>query len=464
MPFLLAAMGFLLPVRPIQAQSVTNTCAQYLTINTTSTPSYYVQTNFWNEGSCPGTQCMTINNATGDFSVTAGNFGCGDTVASYPSIVYGCQTGTACSTGTNLPIEVSALTCVTSSWNIAVTNETGSDLWDAAYDIWFDESATNFTHEAELMIWLDYMPGTGPAGSLKASGIAIGNSPTTWDVYEGPIGWNYIAFLADTPTTSFNNVNILAFINYCVTQGYIQSTWYLGAIEAGIELRTGGIPFTSSGFSASVNSSSCGTATFTPAVSVTKSSTPTMTETPTCTLTPTLTPTNSFTPTQIYTPTPTPTITWTPVNTSTMTWTLTSTSTSTPTPTPTSSFTPTRTFTPTFSPTATYPPAISLTPTITSSNSSPIGGLSIFPNPVFGSGPVSIQFVLNNPAGQVNLKIFTIAFRKVKESTFQNVPAGLFQTQLNMMDDYGVPLANGLYYLVVTTPQGHVVGKIINLH
>ena len=294
----LAAMGFLISIRSVQAQT-TNTCAKFQTINTTNSPSYYVQTNYWNSGSCPITQqCMTINNATGDFTVTGGDFTCGDNVATYPSIVYGCQATGSCSTGTNLPIEVSALYCVTSSWNIAVTNETGSDLWDAAYDIWFTSTNTDLDpHTAELMIWLNYTPGTGPGGSYVTDGLTIGNTTTTWRLNEGNVGWNYIAYMADSNITSFNDVDILAFINDSVSRGYIQSTWYLSAIEAGIEIRTGGVPFSSSGFSAAVNNPACGTPTFTPTATPTPTNTPCGYPGNTCTPTLTPTATNTATPT-----------------------------------------------------------------------------------------------------------------------------------------------------------------------
>ena len=51
-------------------------------------------------------------------------------------------------------MEVNALSSVaTSSWNVAVTNATGGDLWDAAYDIWFCPTNSNLNaHSAELMI------------------------------------------------------------------------------------------------------------------------------------------------------------------------------------------------------------------------------------------------------------------------------------------------------------------------
>jgi hypothetical protein len=391
LPFALTVMGLLGSTLPAQAQ-VTNTCAMFQTINTTGTPSYYVQTNYWNSTTCPTTQqCMTINNVTGDFTVTGGDFACGDTVANYPSIVYGCQSEGNCSIGTNLPIEVSALTCVTSSWNIAVTNETGSDLWDAAYDIWFTTSTGSGlnTHSAELMIWLNYMPGTGPAGSEQADGVTIGNTTTTWRVNEGPTGgspgWNYIAFMADTNITSFNDANILAFINYCVSQGYIQSTWYLSAIEAGIEMRTGGVPFSSTGFSASVNSPSCGTPT------VTSSPTPTQTFTPTITNTPCGYPGNTCTPTF------TPTLTATPSN-----------------------------------------------------------FFTAFPNPwpnLQYPGPtISFYYQNDQTEDAVQLKIFTLSFRKIYEDDTLRTSQGPQPPEV--VNVANLNLANGLYYFVLVTKSG----------
>jgi len=127
-------------------------------------------------------------------------------VASYPSIVYGAGNGYG-SPGTVLPLEVSALTCVTSSWNVTTTN---TGYWDAAYDIWFCPNKGLSSNSAELMIWMDYMPGTEPAGSLQAANVSIGGQK--WDVYEGNIGWNYIAYLAEPSITAFNNENIYAFI------------------------------------------------------------------------------------------------------------------------------------------------------------------------------------------------------------------------------------------------------------
>ncbi|HJT24629.1 MAG TPA: hypothetical protein VJ873_08625, partial [bacterium] len=233
----------------LSARAQTNSCAAFYTM---AAGAYNVQTNYWNQGTCPGSQCLNIS-GNGDFTVT-GNFNCAPTVATYPSIYYGCHYGN-CTAGTNLPMQVSSLNCVTSSWSFSPTN---SGSWDAAYDIFLTPSSNTSngpTGGAEIMIWLDYMGNVPPAGSQVGTVSIDGMSFTLW---EGNIGWNYIAYLANSKTTSVSNLNILNFIKDSVSRGYVQNSWYLDVIEAGNEFRTGGLPFTSSGFSASVNNGCSG--------------------------------------------------------------------------------------------------------------------------------------------------------------------------------------------------------------
>jgi len=55
--------------------------------------------------------------------------------------------------------------------------------------------------------------------------------------------------------------------------------------------------------------------------------------------------------------------------------------------------------------------------------------------------------------GRVTLEIFTAAYRKVVTKTYPPTSAGTVLT-LDLVDDWGKPLGNGLYYLRVTTPSG----------
>ncbi len=53
-----------------------------------------------------------------------------------------------------------------------------------------------------------------------------------------------------------------------------------------------------------------------------------------------------------------------------------------------------------------------------------------------------------------------MAFKRVAEKTFLNVPRGITVT-LDMIDSWGEPLANGLYYVVVETKKGKATAKLM---
>jgi len=71
--------------------------------------------------------------------------------------------------------------------------------------------------------------------------------------------------------------------------------------------------------------------------------------------------------------------------------------------------------------------------------------------------------VFQNSSDSVKLKIFTTAFRKVREEALPASGAGLQTFVVELKDSRGSPLANGLYYLVVQTPQGRFIEKLLIL-
>jgi len=203
------------------------------------------------------------------------------------------------------------------------------------------------------------------------------------------------------------------------------------------------------------------TVTFTRTASPTATFTLSSTPTPTVTLTPvfsftptrTLTVTSTSTPTASATRTPTSTNTATPSPTGTPTWTATVTFTDTASPTASPSVTPTPFPTATSIPTATPSP----TETEVLSSSLPV----IYPNP--GTGPsVTIQVPLAS-SSDVKVEIFTTAFRKVldEDSRMGYPPAD--KVNLMLQDRWGRELANGLYYVRITTHQGRFIDKLLVL-
>jgi hypothetical protein len=219
------------------------------------------------------------------------------------------------------------------------------------------------------------------------------------------------------------------------------------------------------------------TNTFSPTftVTATPSATSTRTSTPTSTLTKTSTPTSSSTSTPVfsYTPTGTPTLTdsvtptktptltdtSTPTGTATSTLTVTATWTNTATATPTSTVTRTATSTATNTPVWTATLTFTFSPTVTATESVVLSNPIPFPNPVTGPGPVQVNVHLQQPASWLTLKVYTVSFRLVETETFRDVPAGPRDLALELKDRWGKSLANGVYYILATTPQGHAIGK-----
>jgi hypothetical protein len=155
--------------------------------------------------------------------------------------------------------------------------------------------------------------------------------------------------------------------------------------------------------------------------------TPTSTDTYTSTMT--LTPTKTFTPT----------FTWTFSNTFTPTYTPTKTN------TPTQTFTPTKTYTP--------------TSTVTQAPTPLAGHVGIYPNPASGE-TVTILSPFYPGVSDVRVEIFTLGFRKVVDMAVDSIQTGTAIT-VRLVDRFGNSLANGLYYVVVTTKSGKAIGKLL---
>jgi hypothetical protein len=122
-------------------------------------------------------------------------------------------------------------------------------------------------------------------------------------------------------------------------------------------------------------------------------------------------------------------------------------------PTGTPSATPTITYTPTMtaSPTSTLTPAPTPLP----------DHVGIYPNPA--PGPTdNILPPYYTGVSNVRVEVFSLAFRKVIDLTFDSVPSGT-AIKLELVGRSGNPLANGIYYVVVTTKAGRATGKLLVL-
>jgi outer membrane protein assembly factor BamB len=86
----------------------------------------------------------------------------------------------------------------------------------------------------------------------------------------------------------------------------------------------------------------------------------------------------------------------------------------------------------------------------------------IFPNPAGGQEPVYVQMPDYAGAMDVDLEVYTMAFRKIRDDHFSQVP-GSADLPLSLLDKQGIPIANGLYYVKVKTRMGHWNSKLLVL-
>ncbi len=224
-------------------------------------------------------------------------------------------------------------------------------------------------------------------------------------------------------------------------------------------------PTASSTSSPSPSQTPTASATSTGTSSPTRTDTSTATSTPTSSMsaTPTLTASLTATSTDTGTPTLSPTGTQPPTSTDTLTATRTASAspTATPTATLTSPATPTSTLTPTFTWTVTpmgQPTSTTTaTPTSTPPGKSPV---VVYPNPSNGA-PVSVLPPFYTGTADVKVQVFTTAFRKVQDQNYPSMPYG--PLTVRMQDEWGNPLADGLYYVVVTVDGRRSIAKLLLL-
>jgi GH18 family chitinase len=135
-----------------------------------------------------------------------------------------------------------------------------------------------------------------------------------------------------------------------------------------------------------------------------------------------------------------------------------------PTPTPTA--TPSATFTPSFTDTPCMVAGTPCTPTLTPTpTDTPNPGAKplLYPNPLKGEGPIQMRVDLPK-SGEVKVRVYSVSYRMVREFRFPNAILGTQDLILDLHDQTGKVLSDGLYYFRVETPGGHWDLKFLFLH
>jgi hypothetical protein len=214
---------------------------------------YTVQNNEWGSGAAEsittdGNADFTVANSAIDNATNGAPGG-------YPSIYQGCHWGNCTSGGLSAtPIQVSSLATgeVTTNWS--TTQPGGSNDYDVAYDIWFNQTPTTTGQPncTELMVWLNHNGPVQPFGSEVATGVTVGGRG--YDVWEGSQGsFDTVSYTMTTPETSVSGLDLAPLAQDAVSRGYLSSSCYLMDIEAGFELWQGGAGLATNSFSVDIN-------------------------------------------------------------------------------------------------------------------------------------------------------------------------------------------------------------------
>ncbi|KUL27316.1 GH12 family glycosyl hydrolase domain-containing protein [Actinoplanes awajinensis] len=214
---------------------------------------YWVNNNVWGKADGTGSQCVWENGLSGDnLSWGTSWTWAGDNtkVKSYGSAVLGWHWGNK-TTGTGLPVQLSAGKAVKASWNFTVTQKT-ANVMNVSYDLWFHKIANPDWQDQptdEVMVWLYKSGGAGPVGTKQAT-VTLGGA--TWDLYKGNIGWDVYSFVRTANTTSAD-LNLTDFTTDLAGRGWLDKTKYLSSVQAGTEVFTGSGQLDTSSYSVKIS-------------------------------------------------------------------------------------------------------------------------------------------------------------------------------------------------------------------
>ena len=261
-------------------------CDQY---GSTTQGNYIVMNNRWGT---TATQCINVTTSGFQIVQQDGTGNLSGAPVSYPAIYNGCHYSN-CSPGTNLPMQISAISSAQTSTTVTYP---ASGTYDSSYDIWLNaDTNVSGVQDTEVMIWLNHTGSIQPIGSNTGTVTLAGRS---WAVWVGNNGSNNVVSYVSSGITSFS-ADLKPFLTDAITRGsgFGTTAWYLTSIQEGFEPWVGGVGLAISNFSATVTGGGGG-----------GGATPTRTRTPTAgapTNTPTRTPTVGG-PTATRTRTPTP--------------------------------------------------------------------------------------------------------------------------------------------------------------
>ena len=101
------------------------------------------------------------------------------------------------------------------------------------------------------MIWFNHTGPIQPVGSVVGTTTVDGKSFTVWEGSNGQN--NVVPYVANSPITTWNNFDVLGFVDNTETLEPVTNSWYLTSIQTGFEPWSGSVGAAVDSFLASVN-------------------------------------------------------------------------------------------------------------------------------------------------------------------------------------------------------------------
>jgi hypothetical protein len=229
--------------------------------------SYVINNNAWGDNSGDGTQQLRYTGNSFEILRQTAGPGANSSPASFPSIYIGANGATmgvngASTVGDGLPIQVSAITRIPTTFNHS--GPLGDN--NATYDVWFAPNGTppaqyGTAQAAFLMVWTHRPAGRNPIGSNAGrTGITVAGVPGTWDLWVGPRGGGgpdanlpVLSYVAPQTMRNFT-FDLNMFIKDAVSRNLgLTNNMFLTDVFAGFEIWNGGTGLRVDEFSADIN-------------------------------------------------------------------------------------------------------------------------------------------------------------------------------------------------------------------
>ena len=228
--------------------------------------SYVINNNAWGDNSSDGSQQIRFTGNSFEILRQTAGPGANSSPASFPSIYIGANGATsgvngASTVGDGLPIQVSAITRIPTTFNHS--GPLGDN--NATYDVWFAPNGTPGTYStakaAFLMVWTHRPAGRSPIGNNAGrTGITVAGVPGTWDLWVGPRGGGgpdanlpVLSYVAPQTMRNFS-FDLNLFIKDAVARNVgLTNGMFLTDVFAGFEIWGGGTGLKVDEFSAAIN-------------------------------------------------------------------------------------------------------------------------------------------------------------------------------------------------------------------